>query len=167
MTLLLLPFFLVVTISACGFQPIYSQKNQANVSENMSQIRISNIADRQGQILRNKLIDKLYGSSARPVSPKYRLSIQNLDEIISSVGIKKDATTTRGRITMTATLILEDYRGDILLERDLKSVNSYNILDSQYGTLITRQDAQQRTLDELSDEIQTILSLYFVSGNTR
>lgn len=150
-------------LSACGFQPIYSQQNQLQVAQEMTQVRIENIADRHGQMLRNQLIDKLYGSASYPTSPKYRLAIKNFDEEITSVGIKKDATTTRGRITITAHLVLTDYTGKILLSRKLKAVNSYNILEDQYGTLITRQDAQKRTIFEIADDVETQLSLYFAA----
>ena len=152
-------------VSACGFQPIYSQQNQMQVAQHMTQIRIANIADRHGQMLRNQLIDKLYGTSTYPTAPKYNLEIRNFSEKIDSVGIKKDATTTRGRITMTGQLILTDFSGKTLLNRKLKAINSYNILEDQYGTLITRQDAQERTIKELASDIETQISLYFASGS--
>ena len=41
------------------------------------------------------------------------------------------------------------------------SVNSYNIVDSQFATFISERDARERALRELSEDIRLRLATYF------
>jgi len=149
-------------ISACGFQPIYATRpNGPDISQQLAQIQITNIPDRSGQKIRNLLIDRMY-TQYRPKNPLYTLSIFSIKEIRRSLGIKKDASATRSQIVITLNLnLIETATGKSVMKRALKSTNSYNILDSQFTTMVTEKDARERALSQLSDDIMTQLSLYF------
>ena len=152
--------FLCLFLSACGFQPLYGEKAGTHLSA-LSSIAISNIPDRDGQYLRNLLTDKLY-QNARPENPLYLLSIAPLKKDTTNLGMRKDATTTRAQTDVSAHFVLTDAKnGAVLLERDVRSTGAYNILDSQFTTLVSEQSTSEHILEELSDNIVRELDLYF------
>jgi len=154
--------FCVLTLLGCGFKPVYmaNSSGQAMVQD-FSNIYISNIPNRSGQYLRNQLIDRLY-TKGIPQQPRYNLSVSPVKESISKLGIRKDATATHAQMSLKVDIVLKDKQtGNVLLERSIRSVNSFNILESQFTTAVTEQDARERALNEMSDTITTELSLYF------
>jgi|AntRauTorcE11897_2_1112592.scaffolds.fasta_scaffold03913_3 hypothetical protein len=159
---------LVIGLTACGFKPLYttaSGNTAAGAAEQLpfDQISISHMANREGQYLRNRLIDTIY-IKGRPVSPRYKLHISQLSEEIIKLGIRKDASATRAQMRISAQMTLTDTTGEthrVVLRRNLETTNSFNILSSQYTTQVTEQYARERTLDEMSRKTVRQLALYF------
>lgn len=149
------------TLAGCGFQPVYARRPGGNdIAERLNQVAISNIPDRPGQILRNLLIDRFY-ITGRPADPEYRLSV-NLTAREAKLGIRKDETATRAQLTLIARYVLQEQAtNQILLQTSSRAIVSYNILEDQYATLVTEEDAYERGLTRLSDDIATRISLYF------
>jgi hypothetical protein len=56
---------------------------------------------------------------------------------------------------------LTDTHGKLLVSGTAHSVASFDRLDQMYGTVAARQDAYERTLREVSEQIVNRLSLYF------
>ncbi len=148
-------------LTACGFSPIYGSHGGKGgpVAQALSNVAIENIADRNGQMLRNKLIDRMY-SQGRPVSPTTHLKI-SVATSESAMGVQKDATTTRSQITITANFILTDMAGKQLHTGKAHAVASYSKLDAQYGTVASQRNAQERALNEIGEQIVNNISLYF------
>ncbi|MGE4351129.1 MAG: LPS assembly lipoprotein LptE [Bdellovibrionales bacterium] len=151
----------LLLMSACGFTPIYgSHGGQTGVvSKALSTVAIENISDRNGQILRNKLIDRMY-IHGRPQHPTSHLAI-SIKSTEQGLGIQKDATTTRSQVNMIATFSLRDEDGKLLHKGKAHAVASYSKLDAQYGTLASQHDAYERALGEIGEQIVNNLSLYF------
>ena len=149
--------FLLVTLSACGFQPLYKK----HTVENLPNIEVANIQNREGQALRNILIDNLY-TEGRPPDARYVLHIERMKERTVKLGIRKDATATRTQLQLSLTMVLEDREtGETVLKRSLRAINSYNILDNQYATYVAEEDARKRAMTEISDAIAREITLYF------
>jgi LPS-assembly lipoprotein len=161
-----LHFFLVLIallmLSACGFQPVYGTHNtdsDSPVADNLNNIAIDNIPDRSGQLLRNNLIDRLYGKN-RPAQPVFTLKVK-LHNSIEDLGILANATSTRELLNMYADYTLLDAKGKTILSGTAHSVASYDRLDQMYGTIAAQQDANERTIHEVSEQIVNRISLYF------
>lgn len=154
---------LIMPLAACGFSPLYRTANYQEVANVLKNIKISNIPNRDGQILRNYLIDSFYTKGIPSSNPKYRLDIYGLQETVTALGIQKDATATRSQMRIQVNVKLVDPNADnkILLERQLRSVSSFNILDSQYATRVSQQNVKERSLRDLSEQITREISLYF------
>lgn len=154
-------FTALILLGACGFQPIHAQSAEGGaLSARYADIYIDNIPDRDGQYLRNLLIDRLYLNS-RPENSRYTLKIAPLQKEIVNIGIRKDATSTRGRMEITSVLqLISNETGKPVLERDLRSVGAYNQLDNQFATLISRENLVENILEEMSDNIVTDLNLF-------
>jgi LPS-assembly lipoprotein len=154
----LLPVFCL--LAACGFHPIYGGSSaNGPVAEQMSQVAIDNIPDRQGQLLRNDLIDRMY-RKGRPSQPLYHLSVK------IRVGTEDVATLANSTATLTelntySDYVLTDAKGKELVRGTAHSATSYSRLDNQYSTLVSHDSAVERTVGEISEQIVNRISLYF------
>ncbi len=160
--------FVLLTLSSCGFRPMYgdSGAGQAVTQGNKSLVEIANIPDRDGQQLRNLLIDRLY-LKGRPADAPYILTIAPLKTETTHLGIRKDATSTRAMTQIYSTMVLRDRATNrVLLTRDIRSVGSYNELDNQFATLVSSQSLAGHMLEELSDDVVTEINLYFSRQGT-
>jgi LPS-assembly lipoprotein len=151
----------LLSLGACGFSPMYGDDAGRNAAEQVRQVEIANIPDRDGQYLRNLLIDRL-NSGGRPESAPYLLAVTDLKTSVTNIGIRRDATSTRGLLQTDAHVTLIDKKtGAVLLSRDYRSVGAYNQLDNQFATLVSRGSLSAHVLEEMSDNILTDLGLYF------
>ncbi len=149
-------------LSACGLRPVYgtgSAQEDSAVAMDLNNIAIENIPDRNGQILRNFLIDRMYRRN-RPEKPLYTLKV-TISSGEEDLGILANATTTRSLLNMYGNYSLLDATGKTLLSGAAHSVASFNRLDQMYGTVAARENAYERTLHEVSEQIVNRLSLYF------
>jgi LPS-assembly lipoprotein len=156
--ILFLPLFLALT--ACGFTPVYGshESNNAHVAGELNQIAIDNIPDHNGQMLRNDLIDRMYGKG-RPGTPLYTLSV-HMHYTVEDLGIQADATSTRSLMNMYGDFKLSDANHNVVLSGTAHSVTSFNKLANQYGTLAAEQSSFERTIFEVSEQIVNRLSLF-------
>ncbi|MDD3182932.1 MAG: LPS assembly lipoprotein LptE [Alphaproteobacteria bacterium] len=148
-------------LSACGFSPIYGTHggNSESVAKALGAVTIENIPDRNGQLLRNKLIDRMY-SQGRPQTPTAKLSVA-ITSAEYAMGVQKDATTTRSQLSMTANFALTNMDGKEIHRGKAHAVASYSKLDAQYGTLASQRNAYERALNEIGEQIVNNLSLYY------
>ncbi len=159
----LFTIFILMMLGACGFHPVYgvNKYSSVGVEDKLAQIQIDNIVNREGQFLRNALIDRFY-RAGRPRDARYILRIENLNENINRLDITKDADATRGRLRTTATMILRDNEtGKVLIRRSLSAVASYNILSSEFTNRVSAQNTRENTLIDLARQTEQQIVLYF------
>lgn len=153
----------VMLVAACGFEPMYGRNvnESVGVENELALVEIGGIPDREGQYLRNALIDRFY-RNGRPVAPRYELSAQEVQEHLVDLDITKSSDATRGQLRLGTTIYLKDKSTDkTVLERSLNSTTSYNILGSEFATRVTEDNARQNALDDLARQIELQLNLYF------
>jgi len=51
--------------------------------------------------------------------------------------------------------------GQVIYQNDVRATGSYNVVGSDYATLVSEQDAEKRAAREISDEIVTLISVFF------
>lgn len=145
-------------LSACGFTPVYGDKS---LDHRLQSIDIALIPNREGQIIRNHLIDTLY-RHGQTTSPIYKLSVSTITENTVEIGIDKDDEASRAQLRLST--IMRLYTKDnnkLVLERTVRSTTGYNILAGQFTTYITEQDARDQGLKDLADQIVTQLEIHF------
>ncbi len=151
-------------LAGCGFQPLHGQAdNGSSVTADLSSVRVEPLRDRVGQQMHNFLRDRL-NPRGQPVSPSYRLRVQ-LTEIVSETGVRRDETATRANLRINADFSLFDFGGgEALFAGSSSSTTSYDILENPFATTVSEEDARERALREVADDIQTRLSIYFTSS---
>ena len=153
--LYLIAFFM---FSSCGYEPIYSKN--INTNKELLSISIKNIKNRSGQILRNTLLNQLNPERERVII-KYRLIIE-LSESSTSLGYRRDMSATRTDLEVTAKYLLKNVKNDeIILKEDVKSISSFDVVESVYATLVAEKDAREKSLKIISDNIYTNLVIFF------
>lgn len=148
--------------AACGFQPLYGEREN-HVVAGLSSVHVNSIEDRIGQQLRNNLVERM-----QPKGPtKYRLSA-TLDESAMGLGQRRDATATVGRLSMSATYTLTDaVTGDAVLAGRAESVVSFNFLGPRYASVAAERDSQERALADLADQITGRVATYLKQTESR
>ena len=150
-------------LTACGFHPVYGVNKYTPVGAEtkFQQIAIDNIPDREGQYLRNALIDHLY-RNGRPASPQYRLTLTPLSETQRDLDITVDSDTTRAqlRIATTMTLIDTETR-ETLFTRSITSTASYNVLGSEFTNRVSEQSTRENILNDVARQIEMQIGLHF------
>lgn len=159
-----IPLIFCLFLAACGFSPVYgtaSHSKNSSAEANLDQISISIIPDREGQYLRNALIDRFY-AHGEPKNPSYQLIINKINEQVSDFDITVDSEATRRQLRLTSNLKLVDKKtGEAVLTRSLLAITSHNVLESEFSTLVTEQSARDAALNELARQVERHLTLYF------
>ena len=154
----------LLTLTACGFSPIYGNYNRSDsvaVERSIASVEISIIPNKEGQYLRNELIDRFY-QNGYPSNPKYILTVQRVEEYKSNLDITKSSDATRAQLKLTTAMTLTNPEtGEILIKRPMRAITSYNILSSQFTTRVSEEDARKAALNELANQIETHIALYF------
>ena len=145
-------------VAGCGFQPLYSRGVGIGAA-GLSEIEIGPIKDRVGQKLRNLLVAKLNPKGA-PGKPRYVLTVI-VGESRQELAVRKDEFATRANLSLTARFSLtrtSDEKG--VLNGSATSTSSFNILSANFATLSAENDARDRSVAELSEEIKTRVAIY-------
>ena len=148
-------------VAACGFQPLYGRGGDGatDTSARLAGVGIDFIADRPGQLLRNELLDRMTPLGA-PADPRYRLAV-TLNESRQNLAVRRDATATRARLTLTAAFrLLDTNNGLELLAGSTQSINSYNISSSDFATISAEADARRRGARDLAQDITARVAIF-------
>ncbi len=149
----------VLGTSACGFHPLYAGKGADTVSAKLQEVDIGPIADRYGQQLRNLLIDRFY-KDGRPANTRYQL-YTSLTASEQKLALQKDATATRAQLVVYAPYrLVEASTGRVVLQANARSYVSYSVLEQQYAGLATVDNAYDRALLEISNDITTRVGMF-------
>ena len=148
-------------LGACGFRPLYGTAADGTSSfDDLETVQIAPLPDRVGQQLHNLLRDRI-NPRGQPRTPKYVLRI-TLQERSERLAVEKDETATRTNLRLSARFNLLELDSDAVVFKGLSnSINSYNIVESQFATYVSEQDARERALRELSEDIRLRLATYF------
>jgi len=158
----LLSLMAVLILGACGFSPMYaSNDNSGRTVNNLNNIAISVIPDRSGQYLRNALIDRFHTNGA-PSDPTYKLVIAPIKEKVSDFDITVESEATRRQLRLSSQMkLINRQTQQTVLARDLLSITSHNVLESEFSTIVTEQSARDAALNDLARQIERNLALHF------
>ncbi len=144
--------------AGCGFQPIHSARSYASAA-NLSLVEIALIPDRLGQMLRNELLDQF---RPRAKGTQFVLSVQ-LTESIQNLGVQLNSIATRANLRVSASYSVKRIADNqSMVQGSLLSINSYNILKSDFATLAAEADARRHAVREIARRLQNRVSVWLV-----
>ena len=154
--------FVIFSLAACGFKPLhYKGNDNADIKSKLNSVYIESIRDVRGQILRNSLIDRFYYSGL-PAHPAYILTVAPIAQAKTDLDITKSSDATRAQLRLETTMILKETNSDqVVLEREVSAITSYNVLQSQFTTRVSEENARKNALEDIANQIERHLSLYF------
>ena len=151
-----------LVLSGCGFTPLYGARDGGTrTNAELQQISVATIENgRTGHDVYNALIDGI-SPHGEPDAPDYELRVR-LTEASEGVAIERDASITRYNFRLDARFRLVDIRsGNVIYEGRSRSIASYNVVESQFATLVAQRDAEERAATELSEDIKLRLAIFF------
>jgi len=159
-------------LNGCGIRPLYGKRSERpTATEAMAQTKLLLVRatrpkyDHLGQVLHNNLLDRI-NPSGRPSAPRYALAV-NISVSREETGLQITEQATRARLTVNATFTLSEISGGKpLLAGTERSINSYNIVDSQFATQSAEHNAEERAVREIADAIKIRLAVYFDGRKT-
>ena len=152
-------------LQGCGFTPVYATPEAGgSTASELAAIRINEVGEgserRIGQILRNELIDR-FTAGVGPQPVEYDLVIE-ISQTASPLQIQTTDTVTRYNLVLSASFILRDAASfQALYQGSAKSTGSYDVVESEYATLVAERDSGREAARDLSNTIANLLSLYF------
>jgi len=138
----------LLLLAACGFEPMYGEKNQQVLSGG---VQIETSRDAMGQQFQQNLEDRL-NPGGLPSTPGYKLSVK-LDSVAEPIGVARDGTVSRFNVTLNSTYILTRISDNKVIKTgNIHHVSSYNNQTNQYfSTYISEKDSLARGVIELSE----------------
>jgi LPS-assembly lipoprotein len=145
-------------LAGCGFRPLYADAppgaQAETASGDLAATRVALIADREGQLLRRALVQRL--GSDRGVAARYSLVV-TLQLRREQVAVRQDQTETRNRITAIATYELTSLtateaqpiaRGRVL------AVDAFNVGRNQFfAAQLSGEAALERLTQRLAEDL--------------
>lgn len=149
---------LLLTFSGCQLAPVYSGGSSGTAQALLGAVTVSDIADKQGFLVRNRLERRLsVGGTA--VAPRYRLDVV-LDDRIEGFGVRGDNTIIRERRTLRARYrLVELDSGDIMLDTSASTDAGIDVVSSEYAVVAAEETALARLADNIADQIVARLAL--------
>ncbi|MCU0888331.1 MAG: LPS assembly lipoprotein LptE [Rubritepida sp.] len=152
-----------LALTGCGFRPLYGPDGERRAPElagepsllqEMAAVRVARIPERNGQLLRrhlqNRLEDRAPGTLAR-----YEL-LANLAARTEVLGFRRDGSISRVRAIATVTWVLTDggTPPTVIDRGQVRTLDAYNIPDLQFFAADTsRDDMDSRIITELGDQV--------------
>lgn len=152
-----------MALSACGYRPLYGNSSiNPGLQSDLSTVKVAPIADRPGQVLHNELVRRFNPTGANTATT-YRLKI-TLSQNIQKLAVLQNTSATRANLNLTATYtLIQNTTGNKVREGRLRAVASYNLIDSDYATRIAEDDARERALDSLAEQLHQQVAFYLHS----
>ena len=151
-----------LSLSACGFQPVYLKNTETGYTpqQSLQTIRISPFPDQPGQILHNMLRDRL-NPLGQPRQPLYSLKA-TITETTKGAVVRLDNTVSRTNLTITVSYLLERVSNSgTVFRATARSTGSFDKLDDPYTNLVAEDTARNRVLRQIADDMALQLGTYF------
>ncbi len=104
----------------------------------------------------------------RPAPPSAFTLIVKLNESKASLAVEKDSSATRANLTIAASFVLKQNSDGLeLMTGSVRSVNSYDILLSDFATLAAENDARRRGAKDVADGIVDRLAIFLSRNQQR
>ena len=145
-------------LGGCGFHPLYGGRTAGAYDPDLAAIKVASIPDRAGQILALSLREKL---NPRGVNLPERYTLKTAITLArGDLGIERNATSVRGQVDAVALYDLTGPGGVTLLHGRSHTISAFNIVQDGYATQVAENDARERALNDISDDMVMNLSLF-------
>ena len=153
--------FAAATLAACGFKPIYATTD-AGGAPLIQKIALADVRGSEAivPLVSDALEDRIVLKEGE--SPRYDL-IVSAAESAQQLAVQIDASVTRYNYRLNARYSLIDRETGQRVNGRARAVTSFNIVNSQYSTLVAERSAQEKAARLLAEEIERDLLIRFAS----
>ena len=156
-------------LPGCGFRPLYgtNRSTSGDTVYDLAMIDVALIPNRSGQLLRQSLQQRLYGSGDEATAKQYHLSV-SLAVAGEAIGEQADSSVTRLRQFGSANWTLKklDPAQTFVASGLARSLDGVNVIDDQFFAAdIEGETVARRIADTLAEQITIQLATYFSHRN--
>jgi len=146
-------------LSGCGFTPLYATDGPTAVAKELSSVQIADLEGpaNAGRYFQRALSDNLASNAA--TATRYQLAVE-LKEQRRAIAVTVSANTRRFDYYLYGTYILTDTLKNETRKKRLDAVVSYGVVESQYASLVGREDAERRAAEELARKMELDIALF-------
>tara|TARA_B110001452_G_C15031629_1_gene360450 strand:- start:217 stop:681 length:465 start_codon:yes stop_codon:yes gene_type:complete len=140
-------------LTSCGYQAIYSKKNNTSISIN----KIESIGDRN---INRKIISLANLKERNNQNYSYDLTLSST-KIIEAVAKDKTGNTSVYKTTIVVEFYLKDpnNQDEIFKEKRFSSSFSYNNINNKFDLAKYQKNIKQNLIEKIAEEITIFLSL--------
>ncbi len=153
---------LPLALAGCGFEPLYAPRNGGGLPAELAAVRVANIPERSGQLLRRALEQRL--DNSRPgTATRYELRV-GLTYASDLQGYREDGFITRLRVQAVADFVLVSLAAEEaeLLRGAARATDAFNIPDLRFFAAdISREAMERRLVETLAEDILRRVALEF------
>lgn len=155
-------------LPGCGFRPLYGEGGgeaiaaEAPVRAELAAVEVMRIPERNGQLLRRALGERLHGAHP-PVPPRYDLRV-SLAFAAEPLGFRRDGTPSRVRYRGTASwwLLTRTTPPREVASGTERENDAYNIPDQQFFAAdVAREAMERRMVEQFAFSIAQRLAIHF------
>lgn len=143
-------------LAGCGFEPLHAQRGAVAA---LPPIRIEPIPERSGQILRNYLLDRV--SPRGEGGAQAHTLVIRLFEPRQVLALRRDDVISRMGYSAVASYELIDAAGKRVVVGNSSYSTDYEITNSEFATLAAQQNARDRVLELVADDIRNQIAIEF------
>lgn len=153
----LLATICLAALAGCGFTPLYAT-DDAGIRSEMRGVRVTRVTGPPdaAYFAEDALRDVLPGESS---TTRYTLAVSLRDQR-RAVAVTRAANTTRYDYVLRAFYRLTDVETGQVRQNTIQTIVSYGVVDSQYASLVGREDAVRRAALDLAGRVETDVALY-------
>lgn len=144
---------LTLLVAACGFQPMYAPPGGGSA---IGPVQVSEIEGKAGHVLRTELTRLLAAENTGAPSAELQIT---LTEQVLQFGIRRDESSTRAEIRLTANYVLTPPNNGEEMRGSLTSVANYDIPPAAFGEIAAQDDARERAAETLAQRFRAELAL--------
>jgi len=152
-----------LALGGCGFEPLYGHHGGANATgefdADLASVKVGLIPNRMGQQLAISLRDS-FNPTGVSVPTRYMLEV-GLTTYRNDLGIRADSTAVRSEVIVVASYRLTDVNAKKqVISGSTRAVSAFDILDNAYATTVAQQDAGERALEVIADDLRERVAVY-------
>jgi LPS-assembly lipoprotein len=160
---------LATAVGGCGFRPLYGRDQggesvlAALAAVDVAEVRAAPADRRIAQVLRGAIGDGLDPHNLG-AARRFRLEIA-LTRRVEALAISTDDVVTRYNVRLGSEIRLVDLAdGSVAYSTRVRSVGSYDVQQSDFGTVIAEESTSADAARDLAARIVTLLAAYFERG---
>jgi LPS-assembly lipoprotein len=139
---------------------MYGENRGTAARVEMQQVRVGLISNRSGQLLRRYILDRIHDTDRSPPA-LYQLEINVVESPRQHYGIQRDLTATYARLLLTGHYTLRDLKtNQVLVTGSVNALSSYNVASDPFNTVVAENDARERAVRTLGDDLITRVAFY-------
>ncbi|MBR0681784.1 hypothetical protein GXW74_14915 [Roseomonas eburnea] len=157
----------LLLLSGCGFRPLHGPRAPGATAPGLETVRVGLIVERNGQLLRRQLEERLGSGTGAPARYDLRVGLAYGVEL---QGFARDGTPSRVRVTATANWFLYDTAAPPRLVANgvERSFDAYNVPENQFfAAEAAREATERRLVEQLADDMVRRLAVRFEAERTQ